>query len=230
MASDDPMTARETDSWLAQGVAESGQPRRLVFYEPSKKLFATVALKSDEKGSVVVRLLPFGVVRGTVVDGAGKPVSGVNVNLTYHNAGMNDNGNFMGVHAFVHGAEQVVTDASGAFVVDEVIQGSSSNFGVATQANGAAMAKGLSTRQRSSPAGPPSLESSSSLRENNHGLSSLGAVRARQRVALDFAARRSPAPPSRLRRHLGRTTARPQGRAHREHRPPAGRNSLHRTC
>ena len=73
----------ETDSWLAQGVAESGQPRRLVFYEPGKKLFATLTLKSDEKGPVVVRLRPCGVVRGTVVDGAGKPVSGVNVNLTY---------------------------------------------------------------------------------------------------------------------------------------------------
>src|SRR5690348_10870726 len=77
-------------------------------------------------------------------------------------------------------------------------QVSSSNFGVATQANGAAMVKGLSTRQRSSPAGPPTLESSSSPRENNHGLPALGAVRARQEVALDIAARRSPAPPSRL--------------------------------
>ena len=29
----------------------------------------------------------------------------------------------MGVHAFVHGADQVVTDASGTFVIDEVIPG-----------------------------------------------------------------------------------------------------------
>ncbi len=113
----------ETDSWLAQGVAESGQPRRLLFYEPSKKLFATLTLKSDEKGPVVVRLLPCGLVRGTVVDGAGKPVSGVNVNLTYHNAGMNDDGRFMTVHAFIHGADQVVTDAGGTFIIDEVIPG-----------------------------------------------------------------------------------------------------------
>jgi hypothetical protein len=119
---DDPIRA-ETDSWLAQGVAESGQPRRLVFYEPGKKLFAAVALKSDEKGPVVVRLLPLGVVRAKVVDGADKPVSGVNVNLTYYNAGMNTDGYFMGVHAFVHGADQVVTDASGTFVIDEVIPG-----------------------------------------------------------------------------------------------------------
>ncbi|HKI18388.1 MAG TPA: carboxypeptidase-like regulatory domain-containing protein, partial [Isosphaeraceae bacterium] len=106
-----------TNSWLAQGVAESGQPRRLVFYEPSKKLFATLTLKSDEKGPVVVRVLPCGVVRGTVVDRAGKPVSGVNVNLTYYN------GDFMLLHAFVHGADQVVTDAGGTFIIDEVIPG-----------------------------------------------------------------------------------------------------------
>ncbi len=107
----------ETDSWLAQGVAESGEARVLVFYEPGKKLFATLTLKSDDKGPVVVRVLPCGVVRGTVVDGAGKPVSGVNVNLCYHD------GCFMGVHAFVHGADQVVTDASGTFIIDEVIPG-----------------------------------------------------------------------------------------------------------
>ncbi len=52
------MMRTETDSWVAQGVAESGQPRRLLFYEPSKKLFATLTLKSDEKGPVVVRLRP----------------------------------------------------------------------------------------------------------------------------------------------------------------------------
>ncbi len=113
---DEPIHA-ETDSWLAQGVADSGEARHLVFYEPGKKLFATLTLKSDEKGPVVVRVLPCGVVRGTVVDGAGKPVSGVNVNLTYYD------GDFMDVHAFVHGADQVVTDTAGTFVIDEVIPG-----------------------------------------------------------------------------------------------------------
>ncbi len=113
---DDPIRT-ETHSWLAQGVAESGEAGSLVFYEPGKKLFATVTLKGDDKGPVVVRLRPCGVVRGTVVDGAGKPVSGVNVNLCYYD------GHFMPVHAFVHGADQVVTDASGAFVIDEVMPG-----------------------------------------------------------------------------------------------------------
>ncbi len=45
-------------------------------------------------------------------------MSGVNVNLCY-----TGDGNFMGVHAFIHAADQVVTDASGTFVIDEVIPG-----------------------------------------------------------------------------------------------------------
>ena len=40
---DDPIRA-ETDSWLAQGVGESGKTRSLVFYEPGKKLFARLPL------------------------------------------------------------------------------------------------------------------------------------------------------------------------------------------
>jgi hypothetical protein len=107
----------ETDSWVAQGVAESIVPRRLAFYEPSKKLFALLTLKNDEKGPVEVRLRPCGVVRGTVVDGAGKPVVGVNVNLTYLD------GSFMFLHAYIHNANQVVTDADGTFIIDEVIPG-----------------------------------------------------------------------------------------------------------
>jgi hypothetical protein len=107
----------ETDRWVAQGVAESGQPRRLIFYHRRRKLFATLLLKGDEKGPVAVRLQPCAAVRGRVVDENGKPRSGVNVNLTYHD------GNFMDMHAFVHGADRVVTDANGAFVIDEVIPG-----------------------------------------------------------------------------------------------------------
>ena len=117
------MVRTETDSWVTHGIAESGQPRRLIFYEPGKKLFATLTLKGDEKGPVAVRLRPCGVVRGTVVDGAGTPVSGINVNLTYLNSGTNMDGMCMGAHASIHGADQVVTDAGGTFVIDEVIPG-----------------------------------------------------------------------------------------------------------
>lgn len=107
----------ETDSWIVQGVAEAHKPRRLTFYEPARKLFATLVVTGKEKEPVVVRLQPGAAVRGRVVDRDGTPQSGVNVNLTYHD------GDFWGMHAFIHGARPVATDRGGGFVIDEVIPG-----------------------------------------------------------------------------------------------------------
>jgi hypothetical protein len=74
-------------------------------------------LKGDEKGPVVARLQPCASVRGRVLNEDGKPLAGVNVNLTYHD------GNLMSLHAFIHGSKPVVTDAGGRFVIDEVLPG-----------------------------------------------------------------------------------------------------------
>ena len=52
---------------------------------------------------------------------------------------------------------------------------------------------------------------------------SLGALCPRRRRALGPAAGRPPAPPGRLRRHLGRDPARPEGRPRSVDRPAAGR-------
>ena len=118
---DDPIRT-ETDSWLAQGLAESGQPRRWSSMNPARNCSPRSRSRATRKGPWSA-VAPCGVVRGTVLDGGGKPVSGVNVNLTYHNAGININGMCITAHAFIHGADQVVTDAGGAFVIDEVIPG-----------------------------------------------------------------------------------------------------------
>jgi RNA polymerase sigma factor (sigma-70 family) len=107
----------ETDTWLAQGVAESGKPRHLIFYERKKKLFAMLTLQGNEKGPVAVRLRPCAAVRGRVVDENGKPANGVNVNLTYFD------GECWRMHVFIHGARPVLTDKGGAFRIDEVIPG-----------------------------------------------------------------------------------------------------------
>jgi RNA polymerase sigma factor (sigma-70 family) len=104
----------ETDSWL---VGKSPKPSHLVFYERKQKLFGALTLKGDEKGPVTVRLRPCGAVRGRVVDKSGKPVPAINVNLTYND------GNFWGMHAFVHGADLVLTDSDGKFVIDQIIPG-----------------------------------------------------------------------------------------------------------
>jgi RNA polymerase sigma factor (sigma-70 family) len=110
----------ETDHWLVSGVAESGQPRRLVFYEPSKKLFATVLIKGDEKGPVEVQLQPCGSIEGRIVDRDGKPQKDVNVNVTYLD-GLG--GDFLAMHVFIHASRPVATDDKGAFFIDALIPG-----------------------------------------------------------------------------------------------------------
>jgi RNA polymerase sigma factor (sigma-70 family) len=107
----------ESDTWVAFGVAESGTPQRIIVYQRARKLFGTLTLKGNEKGPVVVRMRLCGAVRGRIVGEDAKPRSGVNVNLTYYE------GIFWGMHAFIHGAETVLTDADGMFVIDELIPG-----------------------------------------------------------------------------------------------------------
>jgi hypothetical protein len=106
----------DSDRWVVCGVAESGQ-RRLIFYEPSKKLFVALVLKGDEKEPVAVRLQPCGRIRGRVVGQDGKPQKDINVNVTYLD------GEFLAVHVLIHGSRPVATDANGRFIIDELIPG-----------------------------------------------------------------------------------------------------------
>ncbi len=114
------LTRIESDSWQ---VAASNNPRHLIFYERKQKLFGSLSLKGGEKGPIEVRLRPCGAVRGRVVDQNDKPVAGINVNLTYYQEGDISGGIYWGMHAFVHGADLVLTDSDGKFVIDQVIPG-----------------------------------------------------------------------------------------------------------
>lgn len=116
----DGPTRIESDSWQ---VATSDNLRQLVFYERKQKLFGLLLLKGGEKGPVEVRLRPCGAVRGRVVDQSGKPIVGINVNLTYCQEGESGMGIHWGMHAFVHGADLVLTDSDGKFAIDQIIPG-----------------------------------------------------------------------------------------------------------
>jgi RNA polymerase sigma factor (sigma-70 family) len=106
------------DSCTAYGV-EPGRPRLLVFYEPVRKLAGTRGLKGDEKGPVVVTLRAAGAVKGRLADSVGRPLAGVVVEVGYEEPRVDE------VHACAHRFKRVVTDASGAFAVDELIPGAS---------------------------------------------------------------------------------------------------------
>ncbi|HEY7312755.1 MAG TPA: carboxypeptidase-like regulatory domain-containing protein [Gemmataceae bacterium] len=94
---------------------EPGEPRLMVFFEPTRKLAGTWTLKGDEKQPVVVKLGPPGAIEGRLLDANGKPLAEVAVDVEYQDREARD------IHAVVHKAKQIVTDADGAFTLDELI-------------------------------------------------------------------------------------------------------------
>jgi len=106
----------EKDSCPAYGV-DAGKRRVMVFYEPGKKLFGTLKLKADAKAPAVANLGPGGVVKGRLLAENGKPLSGVVVEVSYREREAQE------IHDYVHRAKWTVTDANGAFRIDELIPG-----------------------------------------------------------------------------------------------------------
>lgn len=54
-----------------------GDPRRVVVSHKERKLIGSVFLKGDEAGPIVVKLEPWGTVRGRIVDDEGRPRKGM---------------------------------------------------------------------------------------------------------------------------------------------------------
>lgn len=94
-----------------------GKPRLMAFYEPTKKLFGTLALKGNEKEAVSVTLGPGGAVTGRLVDEDDKPLAGVLVQLDYRDR------TAAAVHTHVHRSVLTETDADGKFRVDDAVPG-----------------------------------------------------------------------------------------------------------
>jgi RNA polymerase sigma factor (sigma-70 family) len=96
---------------------KAGNPRLLVFYERGRKLAGVRLLQSDEKQPVAVKLRPAGSIVGRLLDPDGKPLAGVEINAHYQDR------EAAGVHEAVHEAKRIVSDARGAFALDELIPG-----------------------------------------------------------------------------------------------------------
>ncbi len=93
----------------------NGKPQLLVFYAPDKKLAGTWTLKRDEKQPVIVQLGPTGAVKGRLLDADGKPLAEVVVDVRYRDHHVDY------IHEDSHEGKEVVTDANGAFALDDVI-------------------------------------------------------------------------------------------------------------
>jgi 5-hydroxyisourate hydrolase-like protein (transthyretin family) len=94
-----------------------GKPRLLVFFEPKRHLAGTLRLKGGEKGPVVAKLGPAGSVKGRLVGADGKPLAGVEVRLYFRERAAEE------VHEEAHRTKLAVTDAAGAFTIDDVLPG-----------------------------------------------------------------------------------------------------------
>ena len=109
-----PALRVERDSCPAYHV-EVGNPRLMVFFEPGRKLAGTLTLKGDEKSPVVVRLGPAGAIKGRLLDADGKPLARLVVDVHYRLRAVSE------IHQVIRQAKQTVTDADGAFTVDDLI-------------------------------------------------------------------------------------------------------------
>jgi RNA polymerase sigma factor (sigma-70 family) len=94
---------------------QPGKPRLLVFFHKERKLAAALTLKGDEKPPVVAKLGPAGAIKGRLLDADGKPLAGVALALDYRDRAAGE------IHGIVHESKHVVTDAAGAFALDELV-------------------------------------------------------------------------------------------------------------
>ncbi|HTU91599.1 MAG TPA: carboxypeptidase-like regulatory domain-containing protein, partial [Gemmataceae bacterium] len=97
---------------------EAGKPRLMVFFHAQRRLTGTLALKGDEKAAVTVKLGPAGAIKGRLLDADGKALAGVEVDVQYSQYSLDA---ASAVHNTIHRAKQIVTDATGAFTLDELI-------------------------------------------------------------------------------------------------------------
>ncbi|MHB1426492.1 MAG: carboxypeptidase-like regulatory domain-containing protein [Gemmataceae bacterium] len=87
----------------------------LVFYHAGRKLIGTLTLKGDEKGPIVAKLGPAAAVKGRLLDSDGNPLSGVVVGVHYRRRAASES------HNIIYHAKEIVTDAKGAFRIDDLI-------------------------------------------------------------------------------------------------------------
>jgi RNA polymerase sigma factor (sigma-70 family) len=94
---------------------EKRKPRLLVCYAPKGKLAGCRKLQGDEKPPLVMKLGATGSIKGRLLDTEGQPLAGVVVDVSYQEGEANK------LNQIMSGTKQIVTDADGAFAIDELI-------------------------------------------------------------------------------------------------------------
>jgi hypothetical protein len=94
---------------------QPNKPRLLVFFHKERKLAGSITIKGDEKSPAVAKLGPPGILQGKLCDTDGKPLAGVAIDVYYRQRLASE------IHGIAYRAKQIVTDAAGAFTVDDLI-------------------------------------------------------------------------------------------------------------
>jgi hypothetical protein len=92
------------------------RPVDFAFYHAGRQLAGRVRLTGEEKGSVMVRLEPWGKATGRVLDAAGRPLVGAEVRPSWRERG----GQTLGTGHF---GGEVTTDKDGRFEMDGLLPG-----------------------------------------------------------------------------------------------------------
>jgi RNA polymerase sigma factor (sigma-70 family) len=79
--SGDPAAPLRTAEFTAIGL-KSDRPRLLCFSHEDKKLASSIVVRGDEKGPITVKLVPWAVVSGRLLDEAGKPIKNATLDFT----------------------------------------------------------------------------------------------------------------------------------------------------
>ncbi len=110
---DGPGASLEADAFTAS-VLDPERPRTVSFVHKERRLVGHAVLRGDEKGPVTVRMEPWGVLTGRLVDGDGKPVAGARLGWNYPS---------LPAPGLAPPAELFATDAGGRFRVEGLTPG-----------------------------------------------------------------------------------------------------------
>jgi hypothetical protein len=103
----------EANSFTAT-VLEPERPRTVSFVHKERKLIGFLEMRGDENHPVIVRMQPWGVLTGRLVDGAGKPLAGVRLSCDYPS---------LPAPGMARSATPFTTDKEGRFRIDGLAPG-----------------------------------------------------------------------------------------------------------